>query len=94
MRHRASIVAKDANGNDITTSIPDTSTYKQGTDEPDLYKVDIETVNGDMYFKIIVDENDSSKDILTNNLAKYNVHSFFYDYNPEMSYRNCVGIID
>ena len=29
-----------------------------------------------MYFKIIVDENDSTQDILTNNLAKYNIHKF------------------
>lgn len=92
MRHRASIVAKDANGNDITTTIPDTSTYKQGTDEPDLYKVDIETVDGEMYFKIIVDENDSSKDILTSNLAKYNEHNFFSNYNPQSS--TSIGLLD
>jgi hypothetical protein len=41
--------------------------------------VDIITENGEMYFKIIVDENDSTKDIVTNNLAKYNTHNFGYD---------------
>jgi hypothetical protein len=45
-------------------------------------RVDIVTENGEMYFKIIVDENDSSKDILTNNLAKYNIHSFCTGSNP------------
>lgn len=96
MRHRASIIAKNSNGNDITTDLPDTSTYKPGTDEPDLYKVDIVTQNDEMYFNIIVDENDRSKDILTNNLAKYNSHSFLNNYNPTMAANtvNGVNIID
>ena len=70
LRHRASIVAKDSNDNDIATELPD-GEYAD--------RVDIVTENGEMYFKIIVDENDSSKDILTNNLAKYNIHNFGYD---------------
>lgn len=73
LRHRASIIAKDGNNNDITTNLPD----KTMAD-----RVDIVTENGEMYFKIIVDENDSSKDILTNNLAKYNIHSFCTGSNP------------
>ena len=67
LRHRASIVAKDSNDDDITTELPD-GEYAD--------RVDIVTINNEMYFKIIVDENDSSKDILTNNLAKYNIHNF------------------
>jgi len=70
LRHRASIVAKDSNDNDIATELPD-GEYAD--------RVDIVTENGEMYFKIIVDENDSTKDIVTNNLAKYNTHNFGYE---------------
>ena len=66
LRHRASIVATNSNGN-ITTNLAN------GTMAD---RVDIVTENGEMYFKIIVNENDSEQDILTNNLAKYNMHSF------------------
>jgi hypothetical protein len=72
LRHRASIIATDSNG-DITTNLPDGRMAD---------RVDIVTDNGEMYFKIIVNENDSSQDVQTNNLAKYNTHNFVSSYSP------------
>lgn len=67
LRHRASLKST------ITSSLPD-GTYAD--------RVDIVEDNGDLYFKIIVDASDSTKDIVTPIKAKYNKHSFMTGANP------------